>query len=174
MANAAAPTAIPTVHPIDPNDYQGWWTYIHTVYGFSIMLPEDWKVEETTTFDPLMNGHTLNLIPTYTTERESIRMTFRRAGEEAWLWPTGAGLGEFIQQGTLEVAGQPARRMLLVCPSGEVTSIYYQGEDQPNIRRGELEFGFIFNAGGLCEAGNSLSGKVQYRGEMIVASLKVP
>ena len=102
-------------------------------------------------------------------------MTFRRTGEEARLWPTGVGQGEFIPQGTLDVAGQPAQRLLLVCPSGEVTAIWYhQGEGQPNITRGDLEFGFIFSAGSHCEAGNSLNGKNQRVGEMIIASLKTP
>jgi hypothetical protein len=102
-------------------------------------------------------------------------MTFRRIGEDAVLWPTGVGVGEFIPQGTLEVTGQPAQRLLLVCPTGEVTEIWYhQAEGQFNIVRGELEFGFIFSAGGHCEAGISLSGKVQRWGEMIIASLKVP
>jgi putative hemolysin len=170
-----APTEFPTPFPIDPADYQGWWTYTHAVYGFSIMLPEDWDIEEITTSDPLMNGHTLNLHPEYASGRESIRMTFRRTGEEAWLWPTGVGQGEFIPQGTLEVAGQPAQRILLVCPTGDVTAIWYhQADGQPNIARGDLEFGFIYSAGGHCEAGLSLSGKLQRVGEMIIASLKVP
>lgn len=175
---APPPTArieIPTPLSIDPGDYAGWWTYTHAVYKFSILIPEDWIVDETTTFDPLMNGHLLTLHPQYDFEKESIRMTFRRVGEEDRLWPTGVGQGEFVPQGTLEVAGQAAQRVLLVCPSGEVTAIWYhQGEGQPNIRRGDLEFGFIFSASIHCEAGSSLSGKAQRVGEMIIASLKVP
>jgi putative hemolysin len=169
------PTAIPTAMPIDPADYQGWWTYTHPAYGFSIMLPEDWQVEEVTAADPLMNGHTLTLHPDYAPGTENIRMTFRRSGEEIPLWPTGVGQGEFIPQGTLDVAGQPAQRILLVCPTGEITAIWYhQADGQANITRGDLEFGFIFSAGGHCEAGVSLGGKVQRVGEMIIASLQVP
>jgi hypothetical protein len=171
----AAPTEFPTMVPIDPAEYQGWWTYNHPVYNFSIMLPEDWTVEEVTGNDPLMNGHTLNLHPSYASGKENIRMTFRRTGEDAWLWPTGVGQGEFIPQGTLDVAGQSAQRVLLVCPTGEVTAIWYhQAEDQANIVRGDLEFGFIFIAGDHCEPGISLGGKVQRNGEMIIASLQVP
>lgn len=166
---------IPTALSIDPADYQGWWTYTHPAYGFSIMLPEDWIVEEVTTSDPLMNGHTLMLHSRYDVEKQRISMTFRRVGEEARLWPSGVGQGEFIPQGTLEVAGQPAQRMLLVCPTGEVTSIWYhQDAGQPNIARGDLEFGFIFSVGDHCETGYSLSGKLQRIGEMIIASLAVP
>ena len=171
----STPTEIPTAMPINPTDYQqGWWTYSHPVYGFSIKLPDDWVVEEVTTFDPLMNGHQLNLHATYGTE--NIRMTFRRMGDDAYLWPTGVGQGEFIQQGTLDIAGQPARRMLLVCPTGEVTAIWYHNmeDGQPNITRGDMEFGFIYSAGAHCEPGKSLGGKVQRWGEMIVASLDVP
>ncbi len=176
-ATSLAPTEIPTPLPIDPADYQGWWTYTHTVYSFSIMLPEDWVVEEVTTSDPLMNGHTLHLHPDYASGKENIRMTFRRVGEKAPLWPTGVGQGAFIPQGTLDAAGQPAKRVLLICPTGEVTSIWYHGaeEGQPNIQRGDMEFGLIFSAAPThCEAGYSLSGKVQRVGEMITASLKVP
>jgi putative hemolysin len=173
--STSSPTDIPTAMPVDPKDYQGWWTYSHAVYNFSIMLPEDWMVEETTTGDSLMNGHMLNLHPKYG-GTENIRMTFRRMGEDVLLWPTGVGAGEFVSQGALDVASQPAQRMLLICPSGEVASIWYhQAKGQPNITRGDLEFGFIFSGSpSHCEPGYSLGGKVQHVGEMIIASLKVP
>lgn len=174
VVSPAVRTALPTAMPIDPADYQGWWTYTHLVYNFSIMLPEDWVVEEITTSDPLMSGYSLNLHPTYGTE--NIRLAFRRVGEDVRLWPTGVGQGEFIQQGTLDIAGQPAQRVLLVCPSGEVTAIWYHNaeEGQPNITRGDMEFGFIYSIGSHCDAGSSIGGKTQRMGEMIVASLKVP
>ena len=172
-------TEIPTAMPIDPADYQGWWTYTHAVYGFSIMLPEDWSVDATTVNDPHMNGHMLMLHPQLQGEGVEgllIRMTFRRTDEETLLWPTGVGAGEFIQQGTLDVAGQPARRIYFVCPNGEINSIWYHGnEDSPNFQRGNLEFGLIFSLTNFyCEEGHSLSGKLQRVGEMIIASLKVP
>jgi putative hemolysin len=177
--STSSPTEIPTPLPIDPADYQGWWIYTHAVYGFSIMLPEDWAVDETTTFDPLMNGHTLMLHsqPTTGVNDLNIRMTFRRVGEDVLLWPTGVGAGQFIQQGTLDVAGQPARRILFVCPTGQVNEIWYHNaeESQPNITRGDMEFGFILSLTGFyCEEGHSLGGKIQRVGEMIIASLKVP
>jgi putative hemolysin len=169
------PTEIPTPMPIDPADYQGWWTYTHAVYGFSIMLPEDWVVDENTSDNSLMNGHLIMLHPEEAAENLSLRMTFRSIDEEVLLWPTGVGQGEFIPQGTLEIAGQPAQRLLLVCPTGEVTSIWYhQAEGEANIAHGDLEFGFIFSAADHCDAGYSLGGKAQRVGEMIIASLKVP
>jgi putative hemolysin len=173
-SSASVPTPISTPLPIDPADYQGWWTFTHPVYNFSIRLPEDWVVDETTTFDTRMNGHALNLHPTYN-DKERIRMTFRRAGEDMPLWPTGVGSGQFITHGTLDVAGQPARRILFVCPTGEITAIWYHDavKDQPNLARGELEFGFIYSYY-YCEPGFSLGGKIQRVGEMIIASLKVP
>jgi putative hemolysin len=175
ISKAAVPTAILTALPIDPADYQGWWTYTHPVYGFSIMLPEDWVVEEITGFDPLMSGHLLTLHPNYDSGKETIRMTFRRVNEDYPLWPTGVGHGEFIPQGTLDVAGQPARRILLVCPSGDVTEIWYQdaAKDRSDIQRGNFEFAFIFSGPGHCEPGYNLGGKNQRVGEMIIASLKV-
>jgi hypothetical protein len=142
------------------------------------MLPEDWEVDETTTSDPLLAGHILNLHPKGISPEETamnlnIRMTFRQVGEEVQLWPTGVGEGEFVEQGTLAVNGLPARRLLLVCPSGEVTAIWYHDaeENQPNILLGDLEFAFIFTAGSHCETEMSLIGKTQYTGELIIASL---
>ena len=166
---STAQAVISTIPPIDPSEYQGWWTYTHTEYGFSLMLPEDWKVEEVTTSDPLMNGHMLNL----STEGLNIRMNFRHTGEDALLWPTGVGAGEFIAQGTLNVAGQPTQRMYFVCPTGEINSIWYHdGDGSPNIQRGNLEFAFIFSLTDFyCEAGHNLDGKSQHVGETIIASL---
>ena len=167
-----SPTEIPTTMPINPDDYKGWWTYNHSEYGFSIMLPEDWKVEEITTSDPLMNGHMLNLY----TKGLNIRMAFRRVEEDFLLWPTGVGAGEFIEQGILDVAGQPASRFYFVCTNGVINYIwYYGGEDSPNIQRGDLEFSFIITFSDFyCEEGHSLDGKSQHVGEMIISSLKVP
>lgn len=166
------PTEIPTPLPIKAEDYQGWWTYTHAEHGFSIMLPEDWSVEEITENDPLLGGHMLNL----DTEGLNIRMTFRQMGEDVLLWPTGVGEGEFVEQGTLEIAGQPVKRVYFVCPNGEINAIWYHGtEDSPNIQRKDLEFSFIISfTDGYCETGHSLSGKYQQVGEMIIASLMVP
>ncbi len=173
--NTPSPPAIPTALPIDPSLYEGWQPYTHAVYGFSMMLPADWVVEEIAANDPLLGGHLLNLHPQAGTGKENIRLTFRRVGEETLLWPMGVGQGEFIPQGTLDVAGLPAQRVLLVCPTGEITSIWYhQDEGQPNVTRGDLEFGIIFTAASHCEAGYSLSGKIQQVGEMIIASLQTP
>lgn len=169
------PATPPAPLPMEPADYQGWWTYTQPVYNFSIKLPEDWVVEEVSTGDALLAGHLVNLHPK-NGGGENIRMTFRRQGEDTLLWPTGVGQGEFVPQGTLEIAGQPAQRLLLVCPTGEVTAIWYHQDDgAANITRGDLEFGFIFSATpNHCEAGYSLDGKIQRVGEMSIASLNVP
>jgi len=177
-SSAPSSTEIPTPMPINPEDYTGWWEYSHPECNFTVMLPEDWEVEETRTSDPLLAGHILNLhpkeiSPVETAASQNIRMTFRQVGEDVPLWPTGVGEGEFIEQGILEVNDQPARRVLLVCPSGEVTAIWYHDaeENQPNILRGGMEFAFIYTAGSHCEPEMSLIGKTQYTGELIIASL---
>ena len=175
------PTSIPTAIPINPDDYQGWWTYTHHTYGFTIMLPEDWIVDETTTFDRQMNNHILNIHPTvrdpegcgYT---QNIQLSFRSAGEDSILWPTGVGQGEFVTQGTLVIADVAAIRKYLVCPTGEITAIWYHGsQNEPNIQIGNMEFGAIFTgAPSHCETGYTLGGKTQRVGEMIIASIQVP
>jgi putative hemolysin len=172
-----SPTPLPTAVPIDPSFYQGFWTYTQSVYGFSIKVPEDWVVEETTTGDPVMNDHTLILHPQPTSEvYPTIRMSFRTIGEDVLLWPTGDGQGEFISQGTLDVAGQSAQRNYFVCPNGIINSIWYQGiENEPDIQRGNMEFAFLYSyTGAYCQEPYSLTGKVQLVGEMIIASLNLP
>ncbi len=176
-SSGAAPTPIPTAVPIDPSFYQGFWTYTDPQYGFSIQLPEDWIVDQTTTSDPLMNGHMLVLRQESMPDAyPSLRMTYRNVGEDTLLWPTGVGQGEFVSQGTLDVAGQPAERIYLVCPNGLIDSIWYQGgEGQPNIQRGNMEFAFIYSyAGANCQEPYSLTGKLQLTGEQVIASLQVP
>jgi uncharacterized protein len=172
-----APTEIPTPLPVILSDTSTWWKYTHSTYGFSILLPEDWIVEETTASDPLMNGHLILLHPEKDIENFGIRMTFRKVGEDTLLWPTGVGSGKFVSQGTLDVAGKPVRRVYFVCPAGQVNSIrYHDSETEANIRRGDLEFGLIYtyNHPVYCQEGSSLGGKVELVGEMIIASLKVP
>ncbi len=176
-SDPASPTPIPNAVAIEPSFYQGFWTYTHPVYGFSIMLPEDWVVDDTTTADPLMSDHELIFSQKPAPEgTPSIRMAFRVIGEDAPLWPTGVGSGEFVPGGTLDVAGAPVNRTYFVCPNGLVQSIWYQGGDnQPNIQRGNLEFSFIYSyPGGTCAGDQSLTGKVQLTGELIIASLTVP
>jgi putative hemolysin len=173
VADGALP--LPTALPIDPAAYQGWVTYTHPAYGFTLRLPDGWAAEEADASDPLLVGHELNIYNVLAAQSNTIRLTFRRAGEDTLLWPTGVGEGEFVQQGTLEIAGQPANRMLLVCPSGKVTAIWYQqGKGQPNISLGSLEFGIIFSTVGHCEPASNLSGEAQLVGEMIIASINIP
>lgn len=118
--------------------YQGWWSYTHPVYGFTVMLPDDWIVDETTGADLLMSDHLLNLHPKEIAPGVSVdlvntHMTFRKPGEDVRLWPIGVGQGEFIPHGALEIAGEPAQRLLLVCPTGEVTSIWYHQAEGSRI-----------------------------------------
>jgi putative hemolysin len=180
---AAAPAASPTPSvagestplPNKEEPRQGWWRYTHQVYGFEISLPEDWVVEEITTSDALMNGHLLELHPSQQADGDlHIRLTFRRLGEDTLLWPTGVGAGELLPDDTLEIAGGPARRVLFVCPTGQINSIYYHGEDGPNLRRGDIEFGLILSFSGVyCQEGYSLEGKLQRVAEEIISSLRV-
>lgn len=170
------PTEFSTPLPIHPEEYAGWWTYTNDDYGFSVHLPPDWVIDEKITGDLLMDGHLLNLHPRDAGDTLNIRMSFRRMGEETLLWPTGVGEGEFVPQGTLDIAGQPAQRMLFVCPTGQIHAIWYhQDEHTANLQRGDLEFGFIFgDKNATCQADYNLDGKVQRVGEMIIASLYVP
>jgi hypothetical protein len=117
----------------------------------------------------------LNLHPRDDVQKENVRLTFRRTGEDTLLCSSGLGEGEFTPQDILDLSGQPVQRRLLVCPTGEITSNWYQqAEDQPNIKLGDLEFGVIFSAKPFhSEAGYSIDGKIQRLGGMIIVSLKV-
>lgn len=171
---ASAFPTFPTPLPVDPADYAGWSTYTHPDFGFSFQFPKDWTVDETIS-DGLLSGHMLMIHPKDDSMKQYIRMTFRRQGQDVLLWPSGAGEGEFVSQGTLEIAGAPARRIILVCPSGFVDSIWYHGDSDTHIQRGDLEFGLIFGASEIhCQAGYIVEGTVQQLGETIIASLTVP
>ncbi len=176
LPTSSIATVIPTALPVDPSAYLDWQTYTNPVYGFSLRLPDDWVVDEVTGAGPGMDGHLLNLHPVDADQRENIRLAFRKSGEEVLLWPTGVGQGDFRPGGNLDIAGEPALRMLLVCPSGEITSIWYhQSQEQPNLTLGQLEFGLIFSATPVhCEAGFSLGGQSQLVGDTILSSLVVP
>jgi hypothetical protein len=65
--------------------------------------------------------------------------------------------------------------LILICLTGEVTSIRYQQSDrEANITRGGLEFGFIFTATPTRRgSGFSLGSKDQYAGDLIIGSLNV-
>jgi putative hemolysin len=167
--------AIPTPLPVNLEDAAEWVTYTHPVHGFTFRLPGDWLVAEDNAADSLLSGHLLILRPADAPEAESIRLTFRVVGEDTLLWPTGVGEGEFIEQGRLEIAGEPVVRRLLVCPSGEVSAVYYQPEQGgPNILRGGLEFAIIYTASPAhCTANASLGGAALQTGETIIASLEV-
>jgi len=160
---------------INPEEYQDWWTYTHPVYGFSLLLPDDWTVEEETSSTNMLSGHLIILHPDPALN-ESIRITFRQSGEDILLWPTGVGQGEFVPQGTMEIDGVTVQRNQLVCPTGEVTSIYYQGtQGDPFVSLDGLEFGFIFSASSNhCQTGFTIAGKTQVLGEKILSSLRVP
>lgn len=164
-----------TVPAFSAEDYQGWWTYRNDNYGFSLLLPEDWVVEETSTSDPLMSGHFLRL---HTREQAgelmNIRVSVRRLREETLLWPTGVGEGEFVPLGTLDVDGQRVRRIGFQCPTGAVSAIRYHGPEETggNIQSGDLEFGFIASLGDeTCQQSVSMEGKTARLADMIVASL---
>ena len=132
-------------------------------------------MDEESEGDSTLAGHALNIYSLENPEKQNIRLTFRRIGEDVLLWPTGVGQGEFITQGTLDISGQPAQRVLLVCPTGEVTEIWYHGgEDQPSIVLGDMEFGIIYGTPGHCEPGYSIGGEAQLVGETIISSLNVP
>jgi putative hemolysin len=174
-SNALAPTSIPTALSVDPISYADWMTYTEPAYGFSLRLPDVWAVDEDTSDDPLLAGHGINLYSLVNPEKANIRLTFRRVGEDTPLWPTGVGQGEFISQGTLDIAGQPSQRVLLVCPGGEITEIWYQdNNNHPAITRGDLEFGIIFSTLRHCEPGSNLVGEIQQEAETIISSLQVP
>lgn len=173
---AVTPAApLPTPPPIDPADYAGWWQYTNCTYGFSLLLPPGWAAAENTGGEPLLIDHLLNLYPLTPDQMLNIRLTYRQKGEAVLLWPTGVGEGAFVPQGTLGIAGQPAQRLLFVCPGGQVDAIWYhEREGVANLQRGDLEFGFIVgHTGTHCQAGYSLSGQEQRGGERIIASLIV-
>ena len=101
-APSSSPTDIPTPQPIDPAWYQGWWTYTNLENTFSLLLPPDWVVDETTSSNSLMNGHVFMLhVQPLMGNNLVLRVTFRRLGEAVPLWPTGVGDRDFFFTGII-------------------------------------------------------------------------
>jgi putative hemolysin len=172
---APVPTSSSTVLPMEMTPYLNWITYTNTNYGFSIKFPDGWIVEEAESSDPLLGGYAINLHNILDASAGNIRITYRQIGDDTLLWPTVVAEGQFIPASSMDIAGQPAVRVYLVCARSEISQIWYhQSESQLNIIRGNLEFGILFSTARYCEPGNSLQGETLRIGEMIIGSLSVP
>lgn len=167
----------PTTTPpaASPADFEGWATHRQTTYGFAIQVPPGWIVEPAPASDALLGGHLLEVHPADDADGASLRVTFRRRGEDTLLWPTGVGQGEFVLGDSIEVAGGPAVIQLLRCPTGQITSMWFhQSQTDANLQRGDLEFGFLFSAASShCAPGRSLEGDLARTGELMVQSLTI-
>ena len=165
---APEPTSLPTV----VGGTATWPRYVHEEYGFSFQYPPDWVVEPDANPISTLYGHALFVRPADESARVSLRVVFRRAGEDILLWPTGVGEGEFVERDSVPFLGGTLKRVALVC-DGRDQSVWYKsvmGDQQP---RGDLEFSFILAYRGACSDGYSLPEQVQAIGNMIVTSFEI-
>lgn len=166
-------TAPPTTAPLPTpaGGYTGWQSYNHPDPPFSFFYPPEWIVEPDSNPVSTLYGQALFVHPAAETERVSLRVVFRPAGDGLLLWPTGTGEGEFVERGTLPFGDGTLKRVALVC-EGRDQSVWYRNANDGAARLGDLEFSFILSVQGACIEGLSLSAEMQALGDMLVASFQ--
>jgi hypothetical protein len=149
-------------------DLTGRIEYTNPQYGFAFRSPPDWAMEEVQGPDNTMAGHQvkLHIRPEAGREIELI-ISFKRAGEEQLIWPTGVGNGEFVDRGPAWLMAEPVKRNILMC-EGQDMSVYYQQEG--GVRRGDLEFAIILGYVGTCADGYAIPVEIQSQADAVVAT----
>jgi hypothetical protein len=173
LAPIATPVSEPAALPTVVGGYAGWPGYTHADYGFSFQYPPDWVVEPDANPISTLYGHALFVRPAGESARVSLRVVFRRAGEDILLWPTGTGEGEFVERSSVQFIDGTLKRVVLVC-EGRDQSVWYKSATGDQNQRGGLEFSFILAYRGACSDGYRLPEQVQALGDMMVTSFESP
>jgi len=188
-APAVAPTVAPTTALPEPTPtpepaaacthitaapgtaFEHWRTYTHETYGFSLLLPPSWVVEEIT--EPphhTLRGHAIVL---WSAEEPTARLqvAFRRQDEEQFIGRTGVGSGDIVEAGTACFVGQETARRALVFAGKDMTVLYGSGGE---ILRGDMAFTLYLDYRGGWEDPTALSKEIQALADQIIASLQLP
>lgn len=160
----AGPTPTTVVFPAA--GMTSWLTYSNQSYGFSFHYPADWKLSEG---KGTMTGHAVLLTPA-SSSNISLRIAFKRTGEEAQIGRTGMGSGDLLQMGKVMVIGKEINRQVLIVQGKHMTVSYYCADC---MVRGELEFRFDLDYGGSASDASALPAVIEAQADLIVASVKL-
>jgi hypothetical protein len=177
----AAPTATPPPSPepaactpitVDSGpEFKLWREYVHEKYGFSLLVPPGWVVNEIT--EPphhTLRGHAYIL---WSAEEPTARfqVAFRRQDEERFIGRTGVGSGEIVEAGTVCFCGQEMDKRKLVFEGKDMTVLY---GPCPEIERGDMAFTLYLDHAGGWEDKIALSKEIQAQVDQIIATFQVP
>jgi hypothetical protein len=148
-----------------------WREYTHPSYGFSLLVPPGWVVEEIV--EPpqhTLRGHAIIL---WSAEEPTARLqvAFRRQDEEQFIGRTGMGSGEIVEAGAACFVGQELERRALVYEGKEMTVLYGPGR---GIERGDMLFTLYLDYRGGWEDKTALSKEIQAEADQLLATLQLP
>jgi len=164
------PTSTQEAEPVVylPAVMGGWREYIHPLYGFSLLYPPDWSLQEIQDAEHTLSGHAIHLVPD-SNPLVRMQIAYKSAGDDMQLTRTGVGSGEIVPKGAVVFLGEPIVRNVLVLEGKDLTVLYGGGE----IQRGELAFTIYLDYTGLPTDPTALSAELEAVVDQIVASVKV-
>jgi len=162
----STPPDLATPTPLPPDTYLDWSTYTNDRYGFFLLYPAEWTLEEDQGPDSTMAGHSVHLWPNDQTDMV-LRINFKATSEDRFIGRTGVGAGEIVERGSVSFLGEPIARHVLVAQEKDLTVLYAGGRV---IERGDLAFTLYLDYGGDLEHAG-LTEAVQLTADRIVASV---
>lgn len=145
-----------------------WREYTQETYGFTLLVPPGWAVQEIVDPPHTMRDHAIIL---WSAEEPTARLMvgFKRQGEDQLITRTGVGSGDIVDAGTVCFLGQEMPRNVLVFQGKDMTVLYGSGGE---IHRDELAFTLYLDYGGGWEDKTALSKEIQAVTDQIVTSLQ--
>jgi len=164
-----ASTVDPTPTQPPAERYQGWQTFTHPTYGFSLRYPAGWLLEEDQRAVSTTKGHWLKIWSPQE-PRMTVNVGYKRAGEDQRITRSGLGAGELQERDAIAFLDQDVRRQVLVCQGYAMTVLYGPGE----IPRKRLAFTLALDYSGDWCAAPGLPDAAQASADAIVASFTIP
>jgi len=181
-ATPVPPTSVPTPSPepaaecapitVDSGpEYKLWREQIHETYGFTLLVPPGWAIEEIT--EPPHHPLRDHAFVLWSAEEPTARfqVAFRRQDEEQFIGRTGVGAGEIVEAGRVCFVGQEVDKHKLVFEGKDMTVLYGPGGE---IQRGDLAFTLYLDYRGGWEDKSALSKEIQAQVDQIIATFQLP
>lgn len=145
-----------------------WHEYTNETYGFTLLVPPAWAVQEIVEPPHTMRDHAILL---WSAEEPTARFMvgFKRLDEDQLITRTGVGSGDIVEAGTACFLGQEMPRKVLVFQGKDMTVLYGSGGE---IHRDDLAFTLYLDYSGGWEDKTALSKQIQAVADQIVATFQ--
>jgi putative hemolysin len=152
-------------------EYRLWREYTHEKYGFTLLVPPSWVVEEIV--EPPQHTLRDHAVILWSAEEPTarFRVAFRRLDEERFIGRTGVGSGDIVEAGTVCFVGQEMGKRALVFEGKDMTVLYGPGAE---VERGDMAFTLYLDYRGGWEDESALSKEIQAQVDQIIASVQLP